>query len=207
MKQNSAKRAVFAAVSISGAISALVFTTLNAPPRHVELMAINKHWRTYVNVERLQVINESIPQTSNNNESALPVDAYNIEYRIESNCNTQRLVVDNTPAPLVVSCTDKRTVAYYQVNRWIFDRVLEITGHYLQDIRFPPLIMNKSDCLDCYREMARGVEYFVDFQYGAETVIYTAIDRAQWESIGIEMKYAVRLDTAQNIDWSNLTAR
>src|SRR5688572_28205113 len=88
MKKSSAKSALISFVIILGAVGSIVTLSLNSAPICLEIMAVNKRWRTYAHVERFQVVNESVPQTSNNNESALPVDAYNIEYRVESDCNT-----------------------------------------------------------------------------------------------------------------------
>lgn len=171
------------------------------PANHIT--PINKHWRTYVYVEQYRAVNESKPQTTNANESELPFDAYNVEYRIEATCNSDRLVVDGTPAPLVVNC-QKRTIAYYAVDRWVFDRVLEITGNEHEDIRYPALVPYRGQCLDCYHELERRAQYFVDFLYRGEIVTYQARDKNEWESIGIEMPYTVQLDTAQGIDWATL---
>lgn len=192
--------------AVSLLIAVLLFTLIGlaiATWRTPTLVPIRKHWRTVVVVETFQAVNESKPQTDNANESALPIDAYNLKFVTRSTCDSDRTIVDRTPAPLVVHCI-KDVVATYTVNRWVVTRVVDITGDWRQQIRYPALIISKGDCLNCEREMQRHAEYYVDFLYNGQVITYQAKDRSEWESIGIEMPYGFDLNGARGIDWNTL---
>lgn len=149
-------------------------------------------WQHVQPVEMFKVVHQDTLK------SDMPSDAYNVdEYT-----TTTYIKAGNVNIPIT------NYHARYDVNRWVWDHDLTVSGSPHDEMVWPSFTPNSPDGADWLGEVRAGTRrevlyvHFVTQNHEAFT--YTAPDMTTWQTFGVEQRYGIDVNRLEEPQWNTL---